>query len=71
MYEYLYVHPFVCSELVTAKDMERVGRRLMQTNPSLAAMGDLTHVPERKDVEEALFNNQGSLSSRRRLFSFR
>ena len=61
--------PFL-SDMVGSEDLVRVGKRLMQSNPSLAALGDLTHVPERREVENALFSSGGVLTKKRRLFSF-
>jgi len=43
---------------------------MMQSNPSLAALGDLTHVPSRREVEDALFTSGGALRKKRKLFSF-
>lgn len=57
-------------DMVGSEDLVRVGRRMMESNPSLAALGDLTHVPERREVEEALFTSGGVLKKKRRLFSF-
>jgi len=57
-------------DMVDSEDLVRVGRRTMESNPSLAALGDLTHVPERREVEEALFTSGGVLKKKRRLFSF-
>ena len=62
--------PFLSSDMVGSEDLVRVGKRLMQSNPSLAALGDLTHVPERREVENALFSSGGVLTKKRRLFSF-
>ena len=61
--------PFL-SDMVGSEDLVRVGKRLMQSNPSLAALGDLTRVPERREVENALFSSGGVLTKKRRLFSF-
>ena len=57
-------------DMVDSEDLVRVGRRMMESNPSLAALGDLTHVPDRREVEEALFTSGGVLKKKRRLFSF-
>jgi len=57
-------------DAVSSEDLVRVGRRMMQSNPSLAALGDLTHVPSRREVEDALFTSGGALRKKRKLFSF-
>ena len=61
--------PWLPVDAVTPKDLERVGKRLMESNPSIAALGDLTHVPSKREVEEAL-NSKGFLPKKRKLFSF-
>ena len=61
--------PFLL-DMVSSEDLVRVGKRLMQSNPSLAALGDLTHVPGQREVEDALFSSGGVLTKKRRLFSF-
>jgi len=61
---------YVSPDAVSSEDLVRVGRRMMQSNPSLAVLGDLTHVPSRREVEDALFTSGGALRKKRKLFSF-
>jgi processing peptidase subunit alpha len=58
-------------DAVTVRDLQRVGERLMESPLSMAAMGTLTDVPTKREVEAALHTDGGRLSAKRRLFSFR
>ncbi len=51
--------------------MKRVGEKLMESNPSMAVIGDMKDVPARWEVETALHSNGGHLGSKRKtVFSF-
>ena len=43
----------------------------MESPLSMAAMGTLTDVPTKREVEAALHTDGGRLNAKRRLFSFR
>ncbi len=58
------------TDTVTGSDVQRVGQRLMESSPAFAALGDLSEVPSRTDLETALFKNKGVLRSKRKLFTF-
>ncbi len=42
----------------------------MESSPAFAALGDLSEVPSRTDLETALFKNKGVLRSKKKLFTF-
>jgi processing peptidase subunit alpha len=56
---------------VSSSDLQRVGEKMLECPVSLAAMGTLTHVPGKREVEAALHSQGGRLATKRRLFSFR
>ena len=56
-------------DAVTARDMQRVGEKLMESNPSMAVIGDLKDVPARWEVETALHSNGGLLDKKSRILS--
>ena len=65
---------FVCllfADAVSGADLKRVGERLMESNPSMAVIGDLKDVPSRREVEAALFENNAVLTKKKsKFFSF-
>ena len=63
-------HTHTHTDAVTSEDVQRVGKRLMESSPAFAALGDLSQVPSRTELEEALFRNKGIFRSKRSLFSF-
>jgi len=46
----------ICSQIdrVTAEDVQRVAKKALSTVPSVAAFGDLTHVPRYETIQNAL-----------------
>lgn len=41
-------------ESVTTDDLKRVSEKMLSTKPSVAAIGNLTHLPSYKEVEKNL-----------------
>ena len=59
------------ADAVGVSDLQRVGRDLMQSNPSMCVIGDLQDVPSRREMETALFENGGVLNRQKKgFFSF-
>ena len=58
------------SDAVRGEDVQRVGQKLLESSPSLAVLGSVEKVPGLRDIEKALFNNNGHLPRKSRLFSF-
>jgi len=52
----------VAIDAVTGSDLQRVGEKLMESNPSMAIIGNLKNIPARYEVEAALHSNGGVLS---------
>lgn len=59
-----------CVDAVTPADLQRVGEKLLHSNPAMAVIGELEDVPKKREVEAALFENGGLLTSRKSFFSF-
>lgn len=57
-------------EKVTAQDIKRVAQRILATPPSMAARGNITKLPDLKDVQSAL-SNGGKFPFNRRLSLFK
>lgn len=57
-------------DAVRGEDVQRVGQKLLESSPSLAVLGSVEKVPGLRDIEKALFNNNGHLPRKSRLFSF-
>lgn len=57
------------ADRVSGRDLQRVGERLLHSNPTLSVIGELEDVPSRREVEKALFENGGVLT-KKSLFSF-
>ncbi|XP_055859448.1 mitochondrial-processing peptidase subunit alpha [Episyrphus balteatus] len=57
-------------EKVTAQDIQRVAQRILATPPSMAARGEISKLPDLKDVQSAL-SNGGKFASSRRLSLFK
>ena len=61
---------FVAADAVTGPDLQRVGEKLMESNPSMAVIGNLQNIPARHEVEAALHSNGGMLTKQKTSFSF-
>nr|XP_054769896.1 mitochondrial-processing peptidase subunit alpha-like isoform X1 [Lytechinus pictus] len=48
-------------EKVTAADIKRVASRMLQSQPSVAALGDLTKLPDHADIQSGLLHKEGRL----------
>ncbi len=44
---------------VTAEDIQRVATRMLRSKPSVAALGDLSRLPEYHAIQEALVSKDG------------
>ena len=65
------VHKLLYSDAVSGSDLQRVGEKLMHSNPSMTVIGELENIPARREVETALFEKGGNLTKKRStLFSF-
>ncbi|XP_022106049.1 mitochondrial-processing peptidase subunit alpha-like [Acanthaster planci] len=49
-------------EKITADDIQRVASRMLRSKPSVAAMGDLSRLPDYNAIQEALASKDGRLS---------
>lgn len=58
-------------EKITAADIIRVARRLLASPPALAARGQIKGLPELKDLQAGLLDNEGRLPGNKRLSLFR
>jgi hypothetical protein len=57
---------------VTEDDIIRVAREMYESStPAVGVLGDLSNVPQLKDIETALVENKGQLQNKTRFFSFR
>ena len=45
LYELTIILNFMILAAIRAEDIQRVARRMLQSPPSVAALGDLTHLP--------------------------
>lgn len=60
------------TESVSIEDVQQVAQQMYEQSPlALAALGDLSSVPDVKEVEHALVSTKGVLAKKSRLFSFR
>lgn len=55
---------------VTKDDVHRIATRMLQSKPSVAALGDLTKLPDYEAVESALASGTGRLPRRGRFSVF-
>ena len=55
---------FAISEKITAEDVQRAASRMLQSAPSVAALGDLTHLPNYTQIQEALASRDGRMPRR-------
>lgn len=62
---------FIILDAIQAEDIQRIARRFLTSPPSLAARGQIKGLPEVKDIQSGLLNNDGRLPSNRRLSLFR
>ena len=53
---------------ITEGDIERVARRMLQSTPSVTALGDLRDVPNYSDIQKGLNSKDGKLPKRFKLF---
>uniref|UniRef100_H2YP30 Peptidase M16 C-terminal domain-containing protein n=1 Tax=Ciona savignyi TaxID=51511 RepID=H2YP30_CIOSA len=53
---------------VSNDDIIKVSRHMLSSRPSIAAMGDLKHLPSYNDIEQALASSDGKLPRKFRLF---
>ncbi|KAK0172268.1 hypothetical protein PV328_005607 [Microctonus aethiopoides] len=59
-------------EKITKDDIQRVARRLLKSSPSVAARGEVRHIPPLVDIQAGLLDNQGRMpGSRSKLSLFR
>ncbi|XP_071948022.1 mitochondrial-processing peptidase subunit alpha-like [Antedon mediterranea] len=57
-------HPEEFCEMIgkiSAEDIQRVANRMLQSNPSVAVLGDLKYFPSYNDIQAAFASNDGSL----------
>lgn len=55
-------------ERVTAEDIKRAASGMLRTNPSVAALGNLSSFPDYRDIQTAFSNKDGSLPRKFSLF---
>lgn len=59
-------------EAITEDDIRRVAKKLLSTQPSVAARGEITKIPTYENIQSALLDVEGRLpGSKGRLLSFR
>lgn len=58
-------------EKISAGDIQRIARRLLASPPALAARGQIKDLPELKDLQAGLLDNEGRLPGNKRLSLFR
>jgi processing peptidase subunit alpha len=58
-------------EKITSADIQKIARRLLSSPPSLAARGQLKGLPDIKDIQAGLLDNEGKMPGNKRLSLFR
>lgn len=53
---------------IQAEDIERIAQRMLQSKPSVAALGTLKNLPSYADISKALNSETGRLPKRYSLF---
>jgi len=57
-----------CTGKITQEDVQRVARRMLQSSPSVAALGNLSKLPPYEDIQTALSSRDGRFPHRLSLF---
>lgn len=55
----------ITTEKITKDDIVRVARRLLSSQPAVAARGDLKKLPSLDYIQAALLDSEGKLSGRK------
>lgn len=61
-------HYYDLIEKITAADIVRVARRMLQTKPSVAALGNISQLPRYEDIQTAIHSKDGRMPARFSLF---
>ena len=60
---------FVFLAKITEDDVRRAAQRMLKSKPSVAALGNLKHLPALEEIEAGLLNRDGRMPKSRKTFS--